>query len=669
MPRTSAVILSVGLLGVAAFPAMSGPVLWRADFTDGDVWLAPREYPSREKCPGGAIAFDIAPRVLSVSGTLTNETDTAWQMETKALPFDHAGRYAYVFSFDSRGCRGANESTPGFENCISWYDRDGTLLERHPVTLLMEDVPQFEYRFVREVPLGAARFKLNVGWDTPNLMAGRSVRIRDLRIEAAGDDEPVGVRRPDVFGPRIRIVSETPTRRVTASAVVSVTDATGVVADSIAVTVDGVVRTDCVRKAVKGGFEVSVPCGASPWSEGLHWVCVRAKDANGLLTDARKCFLIGDRPKTPPVTLRDDGVTLVGGKPFFPIGIYSVNKRDFNAYNWDRAISDLKDGGFNLVHSYTAWPDPAFHAMTAKYGLKMWMQGFVPSKDPMFIDKYRNSPWIIAWYLGDDTSRNTTVSELYDREDNARAVDPTRISAQADMHRPPFELYAPATDVYMPELYPLRCATERENRQCVAVVSRTMREGAAAQARDPYGRPHAIWPIIQQFKGYVDWKRYPTPEEFYGMCFASIVHGAKGITLYTYGGYCDEKAKTFTYGVTGTEAAWMTTTNCMRRIAALSPVLLERTPPQPPAPVVLSGPTHDGVDGPSVSALCKEKDGVRYLFAVNSADAEVRASFAPSARGPVEVLWEDRRLAPDAEGRFVDTFKPLAVHIYRFAGR
>lgn len=150
------------------------------------------------------------------------------------------------------------------------------------------------------------------------------------------------------------------------------------------------------------------------------------------------------------------------------------------------------------------------------------------------------------------------------------------------------------------------------------------------------------------------------------MSFAAIVHGAQGITWYTYGGHYNEKKNTYNMGVTSSEKVWTTTTNCTRRIAFLAPVLAERTPAQPPLPKILSGPAKDGLGGPSVTALYKEKDGVKYLLAVNSADAVVKASFAPSASGAVEVLWEGRSISVDADGSFVDKFNPLGVHVYRW---
>jgi hypothetical protein len=176
-----------------------------------------------------------------------------------------------------------------------------------------------------------------------------------------------------------------------------------------------------------------------------------------------------------------------------------------------------------------------------------------------------------------------------------------------------------------------------------------------------------VWPIIQMFYGYTSWKRMPREDELYGMSFAALVHGAKGITYFAYGGAVVPERKIFSYGITSKEKVWRATTNVVQRISSLTPVLLSRDVPQPPAPETASGPTLDALgEGPSVTVLEKEYDGWSYLLAVNAASAEVTARFDVAAAGTVEVLWEDRSLKPSADGSIKDRFAPLGVHVYRF---
>ena len=648
--------ISILLTGTAlTFSATAGEVLWKADFTDETCWSKPKEF-------SGPLRYVRKADTLGVAGTATNSVDTAWQVETGMIPLSVHGKYAICCTFESKGLSKSFATCEDYDTAVLWYDETGKLLARHPMPFVFADGNAFAYRWVCEVPAGATRFRVRLGFDGPNLDVTKLFRFTNLRLETAVPDEALGGPEPDVRGPRVRITSETPTRRTTAPVVITASDPSGVDPDSLVVSVDGVPYTDFMKRTVGNDLIVEIRPGAQPWSEGLHRIGFRIADRNRRVNDAKKYFLIGDVPATPAVTLRDDGMTLIGGEPFFPIGIYAVCKRDFNAYDWDRAVSDLKDAGFNLLHSYNAPRNPEFHAVAKKYGMKMWMEAYEP--DRAIVDTFRHNSCVIAWYLGDDTASHATPEVVHDRDDNIRAVDSTRLTTQADLFRQYTADYAAATDSFLPEIYTVHGKDQSTDRKCVAETAYEMDRIAAYQRDSGRGRT-STWPILQQFKGW-GYERFPTEEEFYGTSFAAIIHGAQGITWYTYGGFVNPEKNKFSYGVTSSEEIWRSTTNVTRRIASLVPVLVERTPAQPPVPTVVSGPMKDALGNSSVTALLKIKDGVRYLLAVNAADAEVKASFAPDVHGDVEVLWENRRIHADTKGGFTDTFRPLAVHVYRW---
>ena len=109
-------------------------------------------------------------------------------------------------------------------------------------------------------------------------------------------------------------------------------------------------------------------------------------------------------------------------------------------------------------------------------------------------------------------------------------------------------------------------------------------------------------------------------------------------------------------------------TNLTTRISTLAPVFLERTPPQPRAPEVLSGAKTDPLDQPSVSLLVKRHSGATYIFAVNASPDPVRARlFADVPDGAGSVMCEKRGVRI-AGGFFDDDFKGFGVHVYRFGG-
>ena len=148
------------------------------------------------------------------------------------------------------------------------------------------------------------------------------------------------------------------------------------------------------------------------------------------------------------------------------------------------------------------------------------------------------------------------------------------------------------------------------------------------------------------------------------MSFAALIHGANGIMWFTYGGEIDENHRYS--GMFRTPEDWTAMTNITRRIATLAPVLLERTPAQPPVPEIVSGAATDPLGQPSVTLLLKRSGSSVFVLAVNATTARVRARFRLGLRAAKgQVFWE-RREVPLASGVFEDDFDAFGVHVYRF---
>lgn len=352
----------------------------------------------------------------------------------------------------------------------------------------------------------------------------------------------------------------------------------------------------------------------------------------------------------PKITLRDDGMTLVDGKPFFPIGIYSVCKREFNDMSYDKAFAGLKEAGFNFAHTYDNAYNPEFLAAAAKYGFKLWVSAKLPDRNLLDVGRYH--PSILAWYLGDDTSSWLSVREMSDYHAAVKAVDPDRITCQADCVDPNcpesnYAAYVRATDVFMPEIYPVRGkAGDKSDRTCVARTIWDMETVRSDVRNYNDGKPRACWPILQWFLGWSMWEHFPTREQLWATSWAAVIHGANGIIWYTYGGFDHKQPGRNDQGITSTPERWNTISKLAHEFARLSPVLLERTPAEQPAVEVLSGPARDPLDrGPSVTCLLKRHAGQDWLFAVNAAFEQVRAKVVlPGGKvverefGPFEVF-------------------------------
>jgi hypothetical protein len=354
----------------------------------------------------------------------------------------------------------------------------------------------------------------------------------------------------------------------------------------------------------------------------------------------------------------------VDGKPFFPIGLYAVWKKAFNDNSFDKAFADLQAAGFNLAHTYNSGRGPdftEFYAAAHRHGIRLYVSPHTGANardvEGVLYDVVREEgrPALLAWYLADDTAGYVSAEELRTISEAVHDVDPAHLTVQADgVGGPPvsrYRDYVNSTDGFLPELYPIRDSGERGVPQIIADM-----KTVAGDLQQAGTRQRTIWPIIQYFQGW-GWPRYPTRDELWAMSYLAIIHGANGITWYTYGGAGDN------HGVTDNPEVWGNICALAGEVAKLQEALVEPTSAQPPAPEVSSGPARDALGFPSISVLLKEHAGKHYLLAANSANAAVTARLRVAGGRLVSVPYEDRQITADGEG-LVDTFKPFGVHVY-----
>jgi hypothetical protein len=400
----------------------------------------------------------------------------------------------------------------------------------------------------------------------------------------------------------------------------------------------------------------------------VHRVTVVARDFAGNVCQQPWWILVEPPPAAGVTTVRDDGVILVDGKPLFPLGLYAVWKREHNGRDFDRCFTELREAKFNTIHTYQMERNAElqeFYAAADRHGLRVIIapRGGANSRDPQaavrtVVEECRQ-PALLAWYLADDTASHISADELRRVHRAIREVDPFHVTVQADgvatgqPGRSRYTDYVESTDAFLPEIYPIR-----SNESCeVADVIRDMKLIGEDLRRA--GRRAPVWAIIQDFEGW-GWKRYPTEAETRVMTYLAIIHGATGMTYYTYGG------SGANHGVTHDPQVWAALKRIARQLADLHEVLVERDPPQGQQIEILSGPRSDGLGYPAISARLKQHEGKHYLLTANSARGAVRAKIVAGAEAKqVEVLFEDRQLTPKS-GVWEDEFAPYAVHVYRW---
>jgi len=401
----------------------------------------------------------------------------------------------------------------------------------------------------------------------------------------------------------------------------------------------------------------------------LHRFTLRAADwAGNRLHD--EMWLLIKAPKTQEVvSLRDDGMTLLDGKPFFPIGIYNVWQQPKRNQSLEAILQELHDAGFNTVQSYhddRTSEFEEFYTATNRHGLKVLVPGNSGPNAPNVTDIIddaaleANEPALLAWYLADDTSRHITPDELEHLHRALRDIDPAHLTTQADeVGDPNLPTTAPfikAVDAYMPEIYPIRTNKPDE----VPAVIRDMENIHLLQTQ--IGPPQrTIWAILQAYQGW-GWPRFPTAVETRAMVYLALIHGANGIVYYTYTGGGSN------FGASDNPEYWTFVKKLTGEVAQLQDVLTERESAEKPGAHILNGPNLDARGYPSLNLRLLRHGDQWYLLAANSANAplHVRIS-APNVNGNVTVDFEGRTVT--GAGTITDDFAPYAVHVYQWAAR
>ncbi len=526
----------------------------------------------------------------------------------------------------------------------------------------------FERPFEIEAPL--FRYRAVLTSDGKNAPKLRSVALGnnvDSDWNLDGDVEP----------PLVRIAREraTPSIKKTEPLTIEIVDRSGVARSSLRIAVDGIDETERFevdasneetdRLILEARFD-------EPFSDGLHAVDVAASDRMNNAVVSERRFLVGTVPTTPKISVRDDGATLIDGEPFFPIGIFGVSKREkHNGNSFDAAFRQLKEAGFNFAHAYFGARTDEFLQAAEKYGFKLWIPAEFP--DERFVEVERNSPAIIAWYLGDDTNVHMTPSQLRDRFYSVKAVDPTRLTVQADFvdSDAPISVYrrfVTGTDAFLPEIYSLDGVDAEKDSACVARIVKDVRR-CRADVLDANDGPKSIWPIVQCFKGWwVD--RFPTYREQRAMSFAALAADADGITWFFYSGSEEEEVEKEEYGAIASPEVWGDLSKVAKQIAELSPVLLERTEQEEqPQITVLEGDRKNPLGEETIAGLAKRHEGRVFLIAVNTSPNPCAARFAFGKKrefGDFQALFDERGKTPKLiqDDGFEESFEPFGVRIF-----
>ena len=558
------------------------------------------------------------------------KSDTAWTMTTPRFKVTPGKEYALHL----RACGDLKLSGARPPTHIGWLDAQGRAVktldalnnEITLTTVLSVDTGSESWRNTMKkgrVPSGAAYAHVQFAADYPNFEPGQRFSLSRIAFYERKDSEVWDFG--DMSAPELKMITSSPSSDVSSDIVFELVDDSELDERKLRFTIDG---ADVTEQIIRQGRRFTYRRG-KPWDRNAKVVLAAdVADVHG--NTARRFGFVSFEVaeiRHAKASLRDDGVVLKDGRPFFPIGIYSVRKCRHNGGNLDEAVRELKEGGINLIGTYLthcgsrAAEYRELVDACNRYGLQFWAQPDPAHKRSTFTKLFAtvadglHQPCAFMWEIGDDTAFHRSADELRADHDACRAVDPFILTSHADISQSEDRVtpYAKYADIFKSENYPIRKETPQPGE--MAELSRDLRLATEDMKRGG-ANPPCLFTIIQSFVGW-GWKRYPSEAELRCMSYLAIALRVRGLTYYT---YHSDNGK----GVSSTPERMRGFMKLTREISALSDHLVSRDAEAQPRCEVLSGAKSAAYDQLPVAFLLKESG---MFVAVNVTDAPLEARF------------------------------------------
>ena len=372
---------------------------------------------------------------------------------------------------------------------------------------------------------------------------------------------------------------------------------------------------------------------------GTNTVTLTIRDGNGTKIDESSCSFA--RLPTLPrrkVTFDQFHRTLVDGKPFFPLGMYSL---DITAAD----IATYTNGPFNCIMPYR-FTDESKLDICAAAGVRVIypvnesyeeLDKASPEQRKKIekniygkVRRFKNHPAIMAWYTADEIREPYTYL-LEERNNAIHTLDPDHPTWIVIYNSDHVRSFVRGYDVIGMDPYPI--GNRGLGRAKIGIAA----GWAKLAQKGMYGcRP--MWHVPQAF----DWGYYrpaetndaavrlPTLAEMHSMTWQAVAAGANGLVFYSF----HDLLKRDNWPKERVSGGWENVCNVAREVKAKEPVLLSE---------------------PGPAAICKSEDvvcrtwrtgdGAIHLLACNMIDKDVKTEVRIGDRSiqlsvlPIGVEW------------------------------
>ena len=322
------------------------------------------------------------------------------------------------------------------------------------------------------------------------------------------------------------------------------------------------------------------------------------------------------------VTFNEEGIALVNGRPFFPVGLftYELNPEvlaEIHELQCNTILNGFAPNQLDLIHE---------HGLMAVCSVQSdWLQAA------------QHHPALLAWYLSDEPeNRGITPESERRRYLDLKARDPNHPIGLCHTSYEALTSFKDACDFTMTDLYPITAKRDKN----VMGVSIMM-----DQARRIHGANWPQWTYVQAFGGPETdngiWA-VPLPHEVRFMAYQALVHRATGILYFS---YWPRQPRT-----------WQSIATLNREIQQLVPWLLAPGKEYSPAS------TSPAVEVRARSASASPSG---MLIAINTSPKFVEATMQfDQPHGELAMPFEGRTAQASDKGQWFERFPPYGVHIY-----
>jgi hypothetical protein len=356
------------------------------------------------------------------------------------------------------------------------------------------------------------------------------------------------------------------------------------------------------------------------------------------------------------------------GPGYFPIGVWLQSPQNAAKY---------KAAGINLYVGL--WQGPTEEQLMA---LKASNMSVICEQNEVGL-AHKTDRTIIGWMHGDEPDNAQALKDPVTGEQSwggpvpparivadyarLRAADPTRpvllnlgqgvandewVGRGTGARPDDYLTYVKGGDIISFDVYPVAGLKEGENHLWYVP------KGVDRLVQWTQGKK-LVWNCIEASR-IDNENRIATPAQVRAEVWMSLVHGSTGLIYFVH----QFKPQFNEHALLDDPVLLPAVTAINRQIRELAPVL--NSPNQPQIATVKSSSPQVPID-----LMVKRYGGATYVFAVGSRNGSTTGSFQVQGlgkTGTVEILGEDRRI-PVVNGRFVDDFKPYAVHLYQLTGK